>query len=653
MNNPRTIRILQKCKNLVEHSPDEVQPKVSIDESILINIPAESISNDDYCNTDLNSVPLELIPSNDGVSEEYNIINSDDNILFKSGTFIIDEQGELVELFETSVENDNLELELPINEVNVESPAPNQQIQIGLNQNNEQQIINEDANTPVEEENHIPLLEVTQQDENSEVQKRKRRKRHQVNENDWECKQSKILREQGKEYIGRKVINGKVTEFVKRPKREMKDITCKCLGKTFQCRRLSETDKKNIFAEFWRLSWNERKVFIRSMTDINLTQRTRDRLNESSSRRNFSFKFHLRLNNEKIRVCKKSLLATLGVGEWMVNKWLQVAVQDDNLNEVEGTDKNKPNDEGENNHKHTKKSTRQEDLSKRFDLLKEFLMALPKVESHYCRSSSTKLYLESSWTSKSQLFQFYCENWCQEKKCKPLSSCTFYKSFEDLNLSLYRPKKDECDLCRAYKLKNISDETYNEHLKKKTAARDEKNKDKINEDNVYTVDLQSLLLSPKSNSSALYYRRKLSVHNLCIYDLKSHDGYCYLWNESEGELTANEFASILTHFIESQLPLKNNGNKLIIYSDGCNYQNRSAVLSNALLHLALKHNITIESKYLEKGHTQMECDSMHSIIERYLRQREIHVPADYVEICKNARKCPRPFKVNYLDHTFF
>lgn len=74
---------------------------------------------------------------------------------------------------------------------------------------------------------------------------------------------------------------------------------------------------------------------------------------------------------------------------------------------------------------------------------------------------------------------------------------------------------------------------------------------------------------------------------------------------------------------------------------------------NALLHLALKHNMTIESKYLEKGHTQMECDSMHSIIERYLRQREIHVPADYVKICKNARKCPRPFKVNYLDHTFF
>lgn len=162
-----------------------------------------------------------------------------------------------------------------------------------------------------------------------------------------------------------------------------------------------------------------------------------------------------------------------------------------------------------------------------------------------------------------------------------------------------------------------------------------------------------MLLCPKSNASALYYRRKLSVHNLCMYDLKSHDGFCYLWNESEGELTSNEFASILSHFIESQLPLCNNATKIIIFSDGCNYQNRSALLSNALLHLAVKYNIIIESKYLEKGHTQMECDSMHANIERQLRQRDIHVPADYVDVCKKARKNPRPYKVTYLEHSFF
>lgn len=140
---------------------------------------------------------------------------------------------------------------------------------------------------------------------------------------------------------------------------------------------------------------------------------------------------------------------------------------------------------------------------------------------------------------------------------------------------------------------------------------------------------------------------------MTIFDLKTNDGYCYLWNESEGQLTANEFATILSDFIVSQLPLRNNSNKVIIYSDGCNYQNRCATLANALMHLSKRHQIVIEQKYLERGHTQMECDSMHSIIERYLKNKDISIPAEYAPICKKARKNPRPYFVKYLDHTFF
>lgn len=132
-----------------------------------------------------------------------------------------------------------------------------------------------------------------------------------------------------------------------------------------------------------------------------------------------------------------------------------------------------------------------------------------------------------------------------------------------------------------------------------------------------------------------------------MFNPQTKDEFCYLWIETEGDLSANEFASILTHFIESQLPLCNNGNKITIFSDGCNYQNRSATKSYALLHLALKHYITIQSKYLEKGHTQMECDSMHATIERYLKHREIHVLADYIDAFKNAKQ-NRPYNVMYF-----
>ncbi|KAJ8891765.1 hypothetical protein PR048_004318 [Dryococelus australis] len=45
---------------------------------------------------------------------------------------------------------------------------------------------------------------------------------------------------------------------------------------------------------------------------------------------------------------------------------------------------------------------------------------------------------------------------------------------------------------------------------------------------------------------------------------------------------------------------------IIIWTNGCDYQNRNKVLSNALLNLPTEKNFSIHQKYLLKGHTQME-----------------------------------------------
>lgn len=120
---------------------------------------------------------------------------------------------------------------------------------------------------------------------NENILKRKRKKRHQVDEEEWESKKAKISREHGKEYKGRKVVNGKVTCFVNRPERKVGPMACKCSGKTFQCKTLKETDRQQIITDFWNLTWKERKMYIKSMPDVSLTQRTRDRKHESKSRR--------------------------------------------------------------------------------------------------------------------------------------------------------------------------------------------------------------------------------------------------------------------------------------------------------------------------------------------------------------------------------
>ncbi|CAG9814304.1 unnamed protein product [Phaedon cochleariae] len=82
-------------------------------------------------------------------------------------------------------------------------------------------------------------------------------------------------------------------------------------------------------------------------------------------------------------------------------------------------------------------------------------------------------------------------------------------------------------------------------------------------------------------------------------------------------------------------------------------KNRNSTLANALLNLSMVSKITIEQKFLERGHTQVEADSIHSTIERKLRHTNISVPADYVAICRSARRYPRPYTVYYLGHGFF
>lgn len=70
-----------------------------------------------------------------------------------------------------------------------------------------------------------------------------------------------------------------------------------------------------------------------------------------------------------------------------------------------------------------------------------------------------------------------------------------------------------CEICNGYKLKNITKEEQGFHIAKKE-ARTEKDFDKEHKDFVVTVDLQVVLMSPRSNVSSHYYKTRLCVHNV-------------------------------------------------------------------------------------------------------------------------------------------
>ena len=108
--------------------------------------------------------------------------------------------------------------------------------------------------------------------------------------------------------------------------------------------------------------------------------------------------------------------------------------------------------------------------------------------------------------------------------------------FKELNLALYAPKKDKCNVC-SFEVNQIDKETYDRHIVKKNRAREEKNNDKdnLNKDkavkeirhHVFTMDVQAVKISPCLYASALYYKTKLSCHNFTVYNLSTHDSTCY------------------------------------------------------------------------------------------------------------------------------
>ncbi|CAG5036894.1 unnamed protein product [Parnassius apollo] len=163
------------------------------------------------------------------------------------------------------------------------------------------------------------------------------------------------------------------------------------------------------------------------------------------------------------------------------------------------------------------------------------------------------------------------------------------------------------------------------------------------------MDLEAVKVCPYLTASALYFKTKLTCHNFTVFNLVTKHCSCYWFDETSADLTSSTFATFLIDYLERhciphQLPI-------VIYSDGCTYQNRNCVLANALLLLSKQHNVIITQKFLEPGHTQMKCDSVHSTIERKLKNREIHLPSDYVTITKEARST-NPYEAINVDHEF-
>ncbi|CAI6355658.1 unnamed protein product [Macrosiphum euphorbiae] len=295
--------------------------------------------------------------------------------------------------------------------------------------------------------------------------------------------------------------------------------------------------------------------------------------------------------------------------------------------------------------------------------VKNHIQSFPKMEFHYCRHDTKKLYLSSD-LNISIMYRLYCST----SPAEPVSKIVYTRVFHEFDpaLSFYKPKKDQCTKCNNYNncvaSNLITDKIktdWSEHKRREKESLDMKKEDKnIAIDNKgkhfrsVSFDLQAVLNLPHAGDSQIYYKRKLSVFNFTIYEHHSANGYCYVWDELNGGKGSTEIGTCLLQYLEN---LPETVEHVVTYSDTCGGQNRNKYTMTAIMYAVqtIDHLQIIDIKYMESGHSYLEADSMHACIERAKKHKTIYTTREWSLLIQMARIKPQSYIVNVNTYKDF
>lgn len=136
---------------------------------------------------------------------------------------------------------------------------------------------------------------------------------------------NKIQRELGLEYQGHVKVNDKWEKIEKQSKKLKGRCNCKYSKSNsetkIKCGSVTDEEREKIFNSFWKLSWKEKRLYVRLMVNI---KPVANRTVKKESRRLKSLEIHLKCEDRFVRVCKKMFLQTLCLSEWALKDWIRV-----------------------------------------------------------------------------------------------------------------------------------------------------------------------------------------------------------------------------------------------------------------------------------------------------------------------------------------
>lgn len=460
----------------------------------------------------------------------------------------------------------------------------------------------------------------------------------------WKTNVAKRLRNAGKEYVGK---NNKVI----RERRLGPGCTEKC---KLKCNtKFDNETRRHIFEEYYKLPDLQSK---RTFVALNMSSIAPKYQYKKGQRRNNNAFYMRDKDGEKIRVCKSFFMSTLDVSDRFIR-----TVVDKSRSDVSGIIME------DRRGKHGNHSRVDNNIK---DGVRHFIKAIPKIESHYCRADTRKEYIDGS-KNIAEIYRDYVKQ-CEEKREASANYTMFNRIFNDnFNIAFYQPKKDQCEDCVAYgnatgEDKNRLKPKYDNHLKEKELSRIEKANDKKKAEDkgsiiVAIYDLQAVMPCPRGDVSNFYYVSKLNTFNFTIYETNNKNALCYVWHEGEANRGATEIGTCVLEYLKS---LRRNGTSedkldIIFYSDNCCGQQKNKFIISMYMYAVstLDYISSITHKFLIKGHTQNEGDSVHSVIEKSitktLKSGPIYTPDQYISIIRTAKKKGPPYKVIEMDHKSF